>query len=232
VDLVIASSLNLKRKSDQLNPHSYFVPHAVNFDLFSMARSPETAVPPEIAQLPKPVIGYIGMFYPNLIDVDCVEYSARKSGYSFVFIGKKLGRFSLSRLERLDNVHFLGFKEPTELAGYLKGMDVCIMPRVKSELLEAVFPLKLFEYLAAGKPVVATKTDELCSYEHLISLANTPEEFLEAIDRELRDDTPEKITARVEAAKANTWDVRVEALSALVEKHLKEEKHSFHCNNG
>ena len=104
------------------------------------------------------------------------------------------------------------------------------MPSVRSDLVDSVFPLKLFEYLAAGKPVVATRTEELTPYEHLISLVDTPEEFLAAVRLAVSDNSPARVEARVQAAKANTWDERVEQLSQLVHSHLEAtaagEKHS------
>lgn len=130
------------------------------------------------------------------------------------------------RLAKLMNVHFLGFKAPSQLPNYIKGMDVCIMPSVKSKLVDAVFPLKLFEYLSSGKPIVSTSSTELMCYSYLISLADTSEEFQKAITEALNENEPEKVNARIEAAKANTWDVRIEEISELVEETLKR-KRSF-----
>lgn len=224
-DLVIATSQNLQQKKVEISRHCHFIPNAADLDLFSRATHPETQVPSDLAALPKPVIGYVGILGPNHIDIDWVEFAAKKSGYTFVFVGRKYPEtFDLSRLERCKNVYFFGFIEPAQLPCYLKGMEVCIMPYVKSERTDATFPLKLFEYLAAGKPVVSTRTDELVPYAHLISLVDTPEEFLEAINLAHHDDSHEKTKARVEAAKANTWDVRVEDISKLVEETLERKQ--------
>jgi len=114
----------------------------------------------------------------------------------------------------------LGFKETTQLPGYLKGINVGLIPYAKCKRIDAVFPLKLFEYLAAGKPVVARKTDELNHYSKLISLVETPQEFLEAINLSLHEDSPKKVAARVAAARENTWDARVKDISNIIENDL------------
>lgn len=225
VDLVLATSRNLQRKKAQFNSNCHFVPNAADFELFLKALETKTQVPSDLGTLPKPIIGYVGMFLPDLINVDWIEHAAKKTGYSFAFIGRKIRRnFDLSRLEKLKNVYFLGFKEPEQLPGYLKGMDVCIIPSVKSKLIDAVFPLKLFEYLSAGKPVVARKTKELSYYNGLISVADTPVKFVSAIESSLHADNPEKIALRVSAASENTWDARVEDLSRIAEETLRKKE--------
>ena len=229
VDLVITTARNLQRRKVVFNSNCFFVPNAVNFELFKKATLPETLVPPEFVGMKRPVVGYVGMFYPDLIDIELVEHIAKKLDYSFVFIGRKLGNFGLERLERLGNIHFLGFKEPDALPSYLKAIDVCIMPSRQSSLMEAVFPLKLFEYLAAGKPVVAIRTAELEPYSRVISLVDTAEEFLESIKACLQNNSDARIKERVDAARANTWEARVETLSELILKHLEDRPQGPKC---
>jgi len=98
------------------------------------------------------------------------------------------------------------------------------MPSVKSKLIDAVFPFKLFEYLAAGKPVVSTKTNELTCYAHLISLVDTSKEFLEAIIAAVHENDLQKMNARIETAKVNTWDARVEDISKFIEETLERKQ--------
>lgn len=221
VDLVIATSRDLQSKKSKFNSNCYFVPNAADFELFSKALDPETQIPSDLSNLQRPIIGYIGTITPHLVDIDFIEYASKESGYTFVFIGRKYTKiFDLSRLEQCKNIYFLGFRDPTQLPGYLKGIDVCIIPHIKSKLMDAAFPLKLFEYLAAGKPVVARRTDELSHYSELLYLVDTPEQFVAAIDLSLSENNIKNIAARVAAAKENTWDARVEEISKIVEKHL------------
>ncbi len=133
----------------------------------------------------------------------------------------------LSRLEKLENVHFLGFKKPDVLTNYLKWMDVCIMPSTRSKLSDAVFPLKLFEYLSAGKPVVATRTKELEKYSGYIYLSANSEEFLQKLLIALKENHIQKASERIEIAKKNTWDVRVEEISGLIQETIKKRQENI-----
>jgi len=227
-DLVIATSNNLKDSKSEYNSNCYFIPNAANFDMFGKANYADTEIPSDMRNISRPIIGYTGMFLPDLIDVDCIEYAAKTSGYSFVFIGKKMRRdFDLSRLEKLENVHFLGFKKPDVLTNYLKWMDVCIMPSTRSKLSDAVFPLKLFEYLSAGKPVVATRTKELEKYSGYIYLSANSEEFLQKLLIALKENHIQKASERIEIAKKNTWDVRVEEISGLIQETIKKRQENI-----
>ena len=102
-------------------------------------------------------------------------------------------------------------------------MDVCIMPFKKCDWIEASSPLKLYEYLAAGKPVVALKMEGVSAFGDLIKLVETPEEFLQAIDSSLSEDQDNKIAARIAVARENTWEARIETISEIIQKHLSEE---------
>lgn len=228
VDLVIATSRNLQRILRQANPHCYFIPNAGNYGLFSKAAFPETQIPSEIADIKKPLVGYFGTINSDRLNLEWLEYAATKSKYSFVFIGRKPQvRFDVSRLTRLNNVHFFGFKEQAELPGYLKAVDVCIMPSVNTRMNDSVFPLKLFEYLAAGKPVVATRTKELSCYDQMVSLVGSREEFLAAITTEIKNDNVHSRNTRMEFASNNTWESRVDEISKVIEEFTETNPKSY-----
>ena len=91
-DVVVTTSERLRKMRSKLNPSTYFVPNAADFELFSSARDEPTQLAGELMALPKPVVGYVGMLHPKLVDVGCVEYLASRSGYSIVFVGRAIGR--------------------------------------------------------------------------------------------------------------------------------------------
>jgi glycosyltransferase involved in cell wall biosynthesis len=221
VDLVFTTSSNLQKKQAAINRNCYFIPNGSEYELFSKAAREETPLPPDIINIKKPIIGYIGMFNADRLDLEWLEHAAKFSDYSFVFIGKRQGgAFDLTRLKKLKNIYFLGFKEQADLPGYLRAIDVCIMPSSNSLNNMSVFPLKIFEYMAAGKPIVARQINELSRYRKYISLVNTKEDFLKAIDMELCKNNKQKVAERMSFSKENTWDARVEEMSNIIENTI------------
>jgi glycosyltransferase involved in cell wall biosynthesis len=109
----------------------------------------------------------------------------------------------------MPNVYFLGRKEVNNLPEYLKTMDVVLIPFLLEGYVLTAYPLKLHEYLAAGRAIVSTALPELRAYGHVVRIAETHAEFISQIGEALQDNTPEVIAARVAVARENTWDKRV-----------------------
>jgi glycosyltransferase involved in cell wall biosynthesis len=141
-----------------------------------------------------------------------------------VLIGPvKAGQVDESRLRRYPNVHFLGEKPRSDLPGYLKGMAVALVPYRANELTRNIFPLKLFEYLAAGLPVVVGGLPELRRFDGTIEVADGPQDYPGLVRRAIAGDGPEKRAERVALAAENTWDHRVEEISRLVAEALERQ---------
>ena len=132
----------------------------------------------------------------------------------------KPGQVDEARLRRHPNVHFLGEKPRAELPGYLKGLAVALVPYKTNELTRNIFPLKLFEYLAAGLPVIVGGLPELRRFAGVIGLADTAEDYPRLVRQALAEDGQEERAARVTLAAENTWDHRVDEISRLVEDAL------------
>jgi glycosyltransferase involved in cell wall biosynthesis len=120
-------------------------------------------------------------------------------------------------------VHFLGEKPYSELPKYLYWFDVCIIPFKLTPLIEATHPVKFYEYLSSGKPVVSAKLPELLPYNDLCYLADSKEDFLNKIEIGLKEDNLETKRKRIEFAKSNTWDDRYERLASHAKEIFKEE---------
>jgi glycosyltransferase involved in cell wall biosynthesis len=230
-DLVFATSVRLTSMQEKLGTPTYFNPNAADFSLFSQAQSMEP--PKEISALKRPVIGFVGMISTHSFDENLMLWLAeRHPEWTFVIAGKKLNREpDLSRLERLPNVRFVGFQTLEMLPKYLAGMDVCLIPRRETEWVKSAFSLKLFEYLGAGKPVVATWTEEFIPYQDVVSLAHTPAEFERCILKSLQENSPEFVRQRMSVAQGNTWDGHVERFSGVVQSLLEGNILSPLCGN-
>jgi glycosyltransferase involved in cell wall biosynthesis len=221
-DLVIATSEHLASARRQLNPRTYTVLNAADVDLFSRALDADLAVPADLTRIPAPRLEIIGAL-DYRIDLQGLEALANADpSWQLVLIGPvNSGELERSPLQHRGNVHFLGEKPYAELPGYLKGASVALIPYVHGKLTESIFPLKLFEYLAAGVPVVVGGLPELRSLAGTIGVAEGATDYPALVREALATDSPEKRAARVAFAAENTWDARVEDISRLVEDALE-----------
>ncbi|HXK32483.1 MAG TPA: glycosyltransferase [Dehalococcoidia bacterium] len=220
--VVICTARRLAETRRRYHPRVHFVPNAANVELFEQATAPSTEIPPDIASLPKPVVGIFGVI-DFRTDVAVLEHLARaRPGWSLALVGLVKGDVDLSRLRALPNVRIFGKKPTAELPGYLRAMDVALICYRLIDYNHHVFPLKLYDYLAAGKPIVASDIEELRPHEgaHL-AIARTPDGWVGAIERCLREDSPEKAAGRQALARAQSWDHRVETLSDIIAPMLR-----------
>ena len=127
-------------------------------------------------------------------------------------------------LLRKPNIHFLGPKSYQRLPDYLRGIDVAVLPNRLNDYTNSMFPMKFFEYLAAGKPVVSTDLPALQNYSDVCSITKTSEEFMQAIDDIVNGKSPD-INLCQKVAQENTWESRLEKTEKiLVEKWEQKNK--------
>jgi glycosyltransferase involved in cell wall biosynthesis len=205
--LYVASPVLFERKRHQ-NPHAHFSPHGVDFELFSQAMDEALPVAEPARQLRHPVIGYFGVISGG-IDVELLEYVAEsRPQYTLLVIGHP--QADPGRLPRLPNVVLQPPVPYRSLPSWAKAFDVAVIPyRMTDQILHAN-PLKLREYLATGKPVVSTWTPEVERFAHVVQIARSREEYVQAIDRALAEDSPSHRQARLDSVRPLTWDARVE----------------------
>ena len=183
---VFIHSPALREKKGRMNPATHFVPNGVHYNAFATP-CPE---PEDIAAIPRPRIGY-GGYLKNQLDWPLLHGLAQTHpGYSFVFVGARSPNPELDALiapmEQLPNTYFLGAKTAEELAGYPQHFDVCIMPYLRNDYTKYIYPLKLHEYLAGGKPVVGSRIRSLEEFADVVGLATNPQEWSSAIEAALR----------------------------------------------
>jgi glycosyltransferase involved in cell wall biosynthesis len=217
-DLVIVTSERLFQSKSPENPHTYLVRHGVDFDHFRRALEGDTSIPDEIAELPRPIIGYFGLISQDWIDLELlVKLAERFSHGSLVMLGKIA--MDVSPLRALPNVHLLGRKPYESLPAYCKGFDVGIVPFPINEVTLNSNPLKAREYLAAGLPVIATAIPEV-EVLGLCSTARDHEEFLRQTEQALRDPGPSR--ARSETVSDQSWSSKLAEITAYIFRYLQQ----------
>lgn len=220
--LVFASSRSQLDKRKAMHPHTYLLPNAADFDLFSRAWACEHARPPDMQGISPPTIGFMGVI-DHRFDFELVHAIAQtRPGWSIVLLGLVRSNCSdkMARLLQLPNVRWLGHKSRDELPTYLAFFDVAMIPYLVTTLTNTMYFWKLHEYLAAGLPVISTPLHEVKFLSPPVRLVHSAEEAVKAIERELAQDCAEKREGRVDIARANSWDVRVEAMQTLIEEAL------------
>lgn len=221
-DLVFTSSRSQWERRINLNPHTYFIPNAADFDHFHKALDPATPIPEDIVERKKPIIGFAGWLGWH-IDVELLVRVAEVFSHcSVVLIGPdELPKDdNYAKLTHLPNVFLLGRKEINLIPGYLKLFDVALLPYNLVGHILSAYPLKLHEYLAAGRAIVAVNLPELKPYRHIVRVAETHAEFMDKIREALLDCDQQSIEARVAIARENTWDNRVAEMYRVLKPFL------------
>jgi glycosyltransferase involved in cell wall biosynthesis len=222
VDHVFVVSPALLEKKGGINAHTEFIPNGVDYE----AHARETPEPADIASIPHPRIGYTGWIKKQL-DWDLLrQLIQRHPQWSFVFVGepKLVPEIApvVKQLASLPNVHFLGGKSSGELARYPQHFDVCIMPYQQNGYTKYIFPLKLNEYLAGGRPTVGTRIRSLESFADVVILATTLDEWEDAISRALipETDSARSRAARCAVARLHDWELLTRRMAGSIAERL------------
>ncbi|MFA5388590.1 MAG: glycosyltransferase [Candidatus Omnitrophota bacterium] len=210
-DLLFALTKTLCIRYSKLNKNVVFFPSAVDIELFNKIPM-EQELPKDIKDIKKPIIGLVGYLDDRVLDIDILEHmSLEKPDWSLVLIGPILrGSRSFSKLQKIRNVHFLGPKTHLDIPSYVRFFDVCLIPYQKNKFMENVSPLKLYEYLALGKPVVSTDFSEEVRGIDDIFVAKDKEDFIRCIKKALESKSEaDPIKRRKDIASKNSWDARM-----------------------
>jgi glycosyltransferase involved in cell wall biosynthesis len=222
VDLVFTTSRGLLEKKKVFNPEAHLASHGVDQAHFAKALDPATPLAKELEGLPHPIIGFFGLVQ-DWIDTDLLATIAEKRpDWSVVVLGKSL--VDLSRLKALKNVRLIDRRPYADLPMYCKGFDVGLCPFRINELTLHVNPIKLREYVSAGLPVVSTDIPECRLAPEWTRIGRTPDEFIAEIAAALASDSPDARRRRSEAMKAETWERKVAALGAHVDRVLQAKR--------
>lgn len=203
-DVCVTNSEYLSNYCKQYNSNTYNVGQGCDLTAFTSAA--QGTLPLEMLNIPGPIIGYAGVLFTSRLDVDILAYIAlNHPDWNLVLIGPEDEDFKRSKLHQLSNVYFLGAKQPEELPAYIQGFDICINPQLLNELTIGNYPRKVDEYLAMGKPVVATRTDAMKVFENYAYTATRKEEYPELIQKALTEDCDQARLGRINFAAGHTW---------------------------
>ena len=204
-NLMLTTSHLLFNEKSQLNTNCLLVPNGTDFDHFNY--SPEI-IPEELPTLQNPIIGYYGAI-SDWLDTELIyDLASARPNWNFILIGR-IESADIAQIIKMSNVHLLGEKPYELLPRYLQQFDTCIIPFKKIPLTEATNPVKLFEFLSAGKSVVATDLDELRYYQEYARLASSLDSWLIAIELALDDYLPSQVKKRQSFARQNSWNERI-----------------------
>lgn len=212
-NIVFAVSKRLFEWGKSLNPNTYYLPNATDFA--TMKTTIESGpIDDDICNLGNPVLGYTGRITPWRIDWPLLEMIAdMEEKPSLVMIGE-LHQDSLPLKEKLlsrKNVHFLGPREYYSLPTFYRGFDVCILPHSVDKQTESMDPIKLYDYLGSGKPIVSSAVGEARKFSNAIKIAENHSHFLSLL-REQWNKSNHNPEPQMEMASRCSWPVRTQEL--------------------
>jgi glycosyltransferase involved in cell wall biosynthesis len=220
-DLLVVTAKTLERRYGPRARAVVQVPNGFDGHAFEGG---DYELPPQLAGLRRPILGFIGTLFPFL-DFELLEYVARAHhDKSVVLVGpiEASAEEAVGRLERLPNVVHIGRQPQASMPAFVAAFDVCLNPFRRSRVADSVNPLKVYEYLAAGKPVVSGPMEALRMEDagRMVAFADGPEEFSAQVERCLGAEVQAAAAQRREAAMPYSWELLFKRLEAGCEEAL------------
>ncbi|QGY32294.1 glycosyltransferase [Pantoea cypripedii] len=219
-DIVFVTAPKLKENRVQWNDNIYYFSNVADFSHFNRAIVEKFDKPVELVNLEGPVLGFIGAVSSYKIDFSLLSKLAEtRPGYNIVIIGL-VGEgdpsTNINTLTKHNNIHLIGPKDYSILPVYLKYFDVALLPNHINEYTDNMFPMKFFEYLAAGKPVVSVNLKAIQEFSNVVKIGRNPEEFIDCVDQVLAGDVAD-LNTRLDLAQQYTYESRMDKMLKLID---------------
>jgi glycosyltransferase involved in cell wall biosynthesis len=217
--VVFTTSPSLADKCSVHHPRVHNFPNVVDVDHFAQAWRQDGPLPADLAAIPEPRLAYVGALSDFKVDFELLDALAEaKPEWSIVLIGdEREGQHNttLARMVQRPNVHLLGHRPYTQLPHYLRGMRIGLLPTLVNDYTHSMFPMKYFEYLAAGLPVVTTPLEFVKKVNtHWVAVADNPEAYASAIEQQLEKSN--QAQDGLDLINDNTWTARLEKMLCIV----------------
>ncbi len=220
-DIGVANSKYLADRLKSYNPNSYYIGQGCELSLFDPEQ--EYRRPEDMPAGGRPVIGYVGALTSLRLDISLITAMAtRKQEWDFVLVGPEDEDFQSSALHGLANVHFLGRKPMQDLAAYVQHFDICMNPQLVNDMTVGNYPLKVDEYLAMGKPVLATTTPTMELFRDYVYLGTGADEYILSAEKALAEKGTGMATDRRRFALSHTWENSVAGIYAAIENFERQ----------
>jgi glycosyltransferase involved in cell wall biosynthesis len=224
-DLVFIHSNTLLEKKGHYNSSTFYVPNGVDFEIFETLDKKYKCSNAFFNDIPHPRVGYVGIIKNQLNLSLLYKIASIKKDWSFVFVGPINNHHFeifdiINALKNLNNVFFLGEKKRHELPHYINQLDVCLMCYQLNDYTKFIFPLKLFEYLACGKPVVSSYLKNLHEFESVLYFADDDSDWINKIQFALETNNVDLCNERIQIARANSWSMRASKIRDQIDKKL------------
>lgn len=221
-NIALANSLYFANEIRVHNSNTYDIETGVNLDIYDNSKRYD--VPEDLRNIPRPIVGYTGAILKIRIDEEVLLHAAAsRPEYSFVLVGPEDDFYKESKLHGFPNVYFLGRKQVEELPAYITAFDVCINPQIVNRITVGNYPLKIDEYLAMGKPVVASRTETMLHiFKNHTYLAESAENFVTLLDQAMNDiHDLEKKNEAIRFGRSHSWENSVKKIYKIIDDYTE-----------
>jgi glycosyltransferase involved in cell wall biosynthesis len=217
-DVVFTGGRKMFEAKSPFNDNCHFYGCGVDVDHFGQAREDAIVIPPDVASLKKPVLGYFGVVDERMDYELVAKLADANADGSVVMIGPAI-KVDPAEFPQRPNLHWLGSREYKELPAYCKGFDVCLMPFAMNEHTQFINPTKSLEYMATGREIISSAVpDVISNFGSVVNVAHSHDEFIELCRRAVEQPDQKAIERGLKTASENSWESIVNKL----EQHIRD----------